>query len=492
MNLNTDLTVLLKHPIVPQLRSISDQLSIDAYLVGGCIRDHILNRPFSKELDIVVVGSGVEFAKATHASLKKTTELKVFKNFGTAMFKYGDITLEFVGARKESYSRHSRKPVVESGSLRDDQLRRDFSINALAVGLNSRNYGQLIDPFNGFKDMKQRLIRTPLEPHRTFSDDPLRMLRAIRFATVLEFEIDPITFKGIISNRHRLEIVSRERVVEELNKILSTQKPSIGFISLDKCGILELILPEITDLKGVDVIDGQSHKDNFYHSLQVVDNISKATSNLWLRWAALLHDIGKSRTKEFTPQGKWTFWNHEAVGSRMVKGIFKRLRMPLNEKLHYVQKLVAMSSRPVSVANDNVTDSAVRRLVFDAGEEIDDLITLCQADITTKNKKKFITYYQNFELVKKKILEVEERDRLRNFQPPISGDFIMNYFNIKPSREVGQIKGAIIEAILQGEIDNNFDQAHIVMSREGEKLGLEAKEKYQKKSPKFNSLDRSR
>ncbi|MCY4267902.1 MAG: HD domain-containing protein, partial [Flavobacteriaceae bacterium] len=440
--------MLLEYDGIQEIQTIANAFSVEAYLVGGCIRDCILRRFPINELDIVIVGDGISFAKKVHAQLKEASKFVVYKTYGTAMFQYNNLVYEFVGARKESYSHDSRNPIVKTGTLRDDLYRRDFTINALAISLNSKTLGNLHDYFNGLGDLKSQLIRTPLEPSKTFSDDPLRILRAIRFATRLEFNIEPKTVAGIQNNRHRLEIVSRERIVDELHKILSTPKPSIGLKLLDEYGILELLIPEVTNLKGIEEIDGYTHKDNFLHTLQVVDNISRTTNKLWLRWAALLHDIGKPTTKKFIPPSKWTFWNHELVGSKMVKPIFKRLHMPLNEHLRYVQKIISMSSRPISIVEDSVTDSAIRRLVFDAGDHIDDLITLCQADITTKNKDRFQDYYNNFEIVKQKIVEVENRDRLRNFQPPISGDFIMDYFNLKPSKQVGVIKEAIKEAIL--------------------------------------------
>ncbi|MCY3999083.1 MAG: HD domain-containing protein [Flavobacteriaceae bacterium] len=477
MNSQIDSGLLLGFDGIQEIQTVADELSIEAYLVGGCIRDYILKRFPIKELDIVIVGDGIAFAKQVHAKLKEVSKFVVYKTYGTAMFQYKNLVYEFVGARKESYSRHSRNPIVKTGTLRDDLYRRDFTINALAVSINSKTLGTLHDYFNGIGDLQSKLIRTPLEPAKTFSDDPLRILRAVRFATRLEFDIEPKTIAGIQNNRHRLEIVSRERIVDELHKILLTPKPSIGLKLLDDHGILELLIPEVTHLKGVEEIDGYTHKDNFLHTLQVVDNISRATHKLWLRWAALLHDIGKPATKKFIPPSKWTFWNHELVGSKMVKPIFKRLHMPLNEHLRYVRKMILMSSRPISIVEDSVTDSAIRRLVFDAGDHIDDLITLCQADITTKNKERFQNYYHNFEIVKRKIVEVENRDRLRNFQPPISGDFIMDYFNIKPSKQVGVIKEAIKEAILQGDIENDYSQAFQLMVQEGKKLGLISNEK---------------
>ena len=417
----------------------ADQLELDCYVVGGFVRDYFINRE-SKDIDILVIGSGIEMAQAVSKQLKNTSKIKIFKTYGTAMLKYLDYEVEFVGARKESYSNNSRNPKVSTGTLEDDINRRDFTINSLAIGLSKNNYGELIDYHNGLDDIKSKIIRTPLDPEITFNDDPLRMLRAIRFASSLDFTIDK-EIVNIISNLNtRIEIITKERIVEEINKILISNKPSGGFLLLERTGLLDIILPEISALKGIDEIEGQTHKDNFYHTLEVVDNISKETDNLWLRWSALLHDIGKVPTKKFNKKIGWTFHGHEFEGSKMVYKIFKRLKMPLNDKMKYVQKIVLMSSRPIVLAEDNVTDSAVRRLIFDAGESIDDLMTLCEADITTKNKERFKKYRQNFKNVRAKILEVEERDNIRNFQPPITGQEIMKTFNLKPCRYIGQIK----------------------------------------------------
>ena len=423
---------------------------------------------------MVTVGSGIELAKAVQKQLPGTQAVQQFKSYGTAMVKWRDISLEFVGARKESYSQNSRNPKVTQGTLEDDQNRRDFTINALAVSLNRKDKGTLIDPFNGLDDLQNGIIRTPLEPTVTYSDDPLRMLRAIRFATQLNFKIEDKSIVAIKKNAHRIGIISKERIVDELHKIVLTTKPSSGFLMLEQNDLLEGILPELIQLKGIDEIEGKSHKDNFYHTLEVVDNISQHTENLWLRWAALLHDIGKAPTKKFHPKIGWTFHGHEFVGSKMVHKLFKRLKMPLNEKMKYVQKLVMLSSRPIIIAEDIVSDAAVRRLVFDAGEILEDLITLCEADITTKNPDRFKRYRNNFKIVRKKIKEVEKRDRVRNFQPPVTGEVIMNHFNLRPCKEIGMIKEAIKEAILEGEIPNEYNAAFALMIKKGSEIGLEA------------------
>tara|TARA_B100000029_G_scaffold157400_1_gene152729 strand:+ start:113 stop:1531 length:1419 start_codon:yes stop_codon:yes gene_type:complete len=454
----------------------ADQLGLDCYAVGGFVRDAYL-KVDSKDVDILVIGSGIEMAKLVSKKLKNTSKIKIFKTYGVAMLKYLDYEIEFVGARKESYSDNSRNPNISTGTFEDDINRRDFTINSLALGLNKNNYGKLIDLHNGKEDIESKTIRTPLNPKVTFNDDPLRMLRAIRFASTLEFKIDKENINVISNLSARIEIITKERIVEEINKILLSNKPSIGFLLLENTGLLKIILPEISDLKGIDEIEGQTHKENFYHTLEVVDNISKETDNLWLRWAALLHDIGKVSTKKFNKKIGWTFHGHEFEGSKMVYRIFKRLKMPLNEKMKYVQKIVLMSSRPIVLAQDNITDSAVRRLIFDAGDYIDDLMTLCEADITTKNKERYKKYRQNFKNVRNKIAEVEERDNIRNFQPPITGQQIMKTFNIKPCKNVGQIKEAIKEAILEGEIKNNPDEAYNLMIKEGKKLGLKPNER---------------
>jgi len=461
----------LKHTIFKIISESAAQLKIDSYVIGGFVRDFLLERGNAKDIDIVAIGSGIALAKQVANNLPNKPKVQVFKTYGTAMLRYDDIEIEFVGARKESYNENSRNPIVENGTLEDDQNRRDFTINALALSLNKENYGELLDPFNGLNDLDKGIIRTPLNPDITYSDDPLRMMRAIRFATQLNFEIEENSLKAITRNKDRIKIITKERIVVELNKILESETPSIGFLLLEKTGLLQYILPELVALKGIDEVEGQRHKDNFYHTLEVVDNISKTTSNLWLRWAALLHDIGKAPTKKFHKKIGWTFHAHEFVGAKMVFRLFKRLKMPLNDKMKFVQKMVMMSSRPIVLASD-VTDSAVRRLVFDAGDHVDDLMTLCEADITTKNPKKFKKYHNNFQKVRDKIVEVEERDHVRNFQPPISGEEIMAAFNLKPSREIGIIKEAIKEAILEGDIPNEHNAAYDLMLKEGKKLGL--------------------
>ncbi|MDA7699046.1 CCA tRNA nucleotidyltransferase [Flavobacteriaceae bacterium] len=447
------------------------------YVIGGFVRDHLLNRSHKKDIDIVALDSGIDLAIAVQNKLKGAKAVQVFKTYGTAMVHWNNTDLEFVGARKESYSKESRNPEVKPGTLEDDQNRRDFTINALAISLNKNDFGLLIDPFNGLKDLEEGVLRTPLDPDITYSDDPLRMLRAIRFATQLDFTIASDSYDSISRNAERIDIITKERIVEELNKILMTPKPSKGFILLEKTGLLQRILPELIDLKGVEEIEGQKHKDNFYHTLEVVDNLCKNSDDLWLRWAALLHDIGKVPTKKFKPPVGWTFHNHEFVGAKMTYNLFKRMKMPLNEKMKFVQKMVFMSSRPIIIAEEQVTDSAIRRLVFDAGPFIDDLITLCEADITTKNPERFERYHNNFKIVREKIILVEEKDHLRNFQPPISGETIMKYFDLKPSKEIGLIKEAIKEAILEGEIPNEREAALKKMKSEGKKLGLTFHEK---------------
>ncbi|WP_318639738.1 CCA tRNA nucleotidyltransferase [Flavobacterium ardleyense] len=463
----------LQNPIFKITAQASQHLGIDSYVIGGFVRDFILGRDSKKDIDIVAVGSGIELALKVSSLLPNRPKVQIFKNYGTAMLRYKDLDIEFVGARKESYNRDSRNPIVESGTLREDQERRDFTINALAFSLNENNYGELLDPFDGITDLSNKIIRTPLDPDITFSDDPLRMLRAIRFAAQLEFTIDNEAFESIIRNKDRIEIISGERIVEELNKILSCPQPSHGMLLLYKSGLLDIILPELTALNNVEEIGGQTHKNNFYHTLEVVDNISKNTQDVWLRWAALLHDIGKAPTKRFDKKIGWTFHTHEFVGGKMVKKIFERLHMPLNHKMKFVQKMVIMSSRPIVLSEDTVTDSAVRRLIFDAGEDVESLMTLCSADITTKNPNKFKKYHQNFEDVRKKLIEVEERDQVRNFQPPITGEEIMKLFNLKPSREIGILKEAVKEAILEGEIPNEYQAAYDFVVKKAEKMGLE-------------------
>ncbi len=462
----------LSHPIFKTIATSAQELGFPSFVIGGYVRDHILQRGNAKDIDIVTLGSGIDLAKKVASKLKDATEVKVFKNFGTAMIKSQGVELEFVGARKESYQRNSRKPIVENGSLEDDQNRRDFTINTLALSLNQDSFGALTDPFKGLKDLKNGIIRTPLEPGITYSDDPLRMMRAVRFATQLNFTIEAGSLEAIAANKERIKIVSEERIVDELHKILAADKPSIGLGLLHKAQLLAFILPELTALEGIDEIEGQKHKDNFWHTLEVVDNIAQTTDNLWLRWAALLHDIGKAPTKKYHKKIGWTFHGHEFVGSKMVYRIFKRLRMPLNDKMKFVQKMVYMSSRPIVLSEEFVTDAAVRRLVFDAGNYVDDLMTLCEADITTKNPRKQRKYKNNFKIVRNKILEVEERDRIRNFQPPVSGEEIMKAFNLKPSKEIGVIKDAIKEAILEGEIPNDYAAAYAFMLLRGKQLGL--------------------
>lgn len=462
----------LQNPIFKIISQASKNLNLDSYVIGGFVRDFILKRGNAKDIDVVAIGSGIALAKEVSNLLPNKPKVQVFKTYGTAMLRYDDIEIEFVGARKESYNEDSRNPVVENGTLEDDQNRRDFTINALALNLSEDNFGDLLDPFNGIKDLENKIIRTPLNPDITYSDDPLRMMRAIRFATQLDFKIENQSLKAITRNNKRIKIITNERIVVELNKILESPTPSIGFLLLEETGLLQYILPELTALKGIDEIEGQRHKDNFYHTLEVVDNIAKHTDNVWLRWAALLHDIGKAPTKKFSNKVGWTFHGHEFEGSKMVFHLFKRLKMPLNEKMKYVQKLVFMSSRPIVLAQDIVTDSAVRRLLFDAGDYVDDLMTLCEADITTKNPKKFKKYHNNFKIVRDKLVEVEEKDSVRNFQPPVSGEEIMETFNIKPSREVGLIKEAIKEAILEGDIPNEHQAAFSLMLEKGKALGL--------------------
>lgn len=462
----------LQNPIFKTLGQAAKELNIECYVIGGFVRDFLLQRGTAKDIDVVAIGSGIELAQKVALLLPNKPQVSVFKNFGTAMLKHEGIELEFVGARKESYHRDSRKPVVEDGTLEDDQNRRDFTINALALSLNNDNFGDLIDPFKGVSDLEKKIIRTPLQPDITYSDDPLRMMRAIRFATQLDFQIELASLQAITKNKERIKIISKERIVDELHKIIASKKPSLGFSLLHKTELLPYILPELVALQGIEEIEGQRHKDNFWHTLEVVDNICATTDNLWLRWAALLHDIGKAPTKKFHKKLGWTFHGHEFVGSKMVYKLFKRLRMPLNDKMKFVQKMVMMSSRPIVLAEDYATDSAIRRLVFDAGDNVEDLMILCEADITTKNTKKQKKYENNFKLVRQKIQEVEARDHVRNFQPPVSGEEIMKIFNLKPSKEIGIIKEAIKEAILDGEIPNEHEAAKNFMFKKAKELGL--------------------
>lgn len=466
----------IQYAVFQYITQAAKELNIDAYVIGGFVRDFILERGDAKDIDVVAIGSGIDLALKVSELLPHKPKVQVFKTYGTAMLRYQDVEIEFVGARKESYTEDSRNPEVEAGSLQDDQNRRDFTINALAISLNHNSLGNLLDPFGGVNDLQAKIIRTPLDPDITYSDDPLRMMRAIRFAAQLNFQIENQSLQAISKNADRLKIITRERVMVEVHKILESNVPSIGFLHLEKTKLLKQILPELTDLKGVQEVEGQKHKDNFYHTLEVVDNIAQNTNDLWLRWAALLHDIGKAPTKRFSKKIGWTFHNHEFVGSKMVFKLFKRLKLPLNNKMKFVQKMVLLSSRPIVLAS-NVTDSAVRRLVFDAGDEIDSLMTLCEADITTKNPNKFKRYHHNFKIVRQKIKEVEERDRVRNFEPPITGEIIMKTFQLQPCREIGQIKDYIKEAILDGVIANNYEQAYQLMLTRGAKLGLSPKTK---------------
>ncbi len=463
----------LKQSVFKKISKAAEIQEVETYVIGGFVRDYILQRGVVKDIDIVAVGSGIELANQVSRLLPNKPKVQVFKTYGTAMLRADDIEIEFVGARKESYNENSRNPVVENGTLEDDQNRRDFTINTLALSLSPQKYGELLDPFGGVRDLEAKIIRTPLDPDITYSDDPLRMMRAIRFATQLNFTIEKESLDAISRNKNRIKIITKERIVEELHKIMLSDVPSIGFILLEKTGLLKYILPELTALKGIDEEEGQTHKDNFYHTLEVVDNISQNTDDLWLRWAALLHDIGKAPTKRFHKRNGWTFHGHEFVGAKMVFQLFKRLKMPLNDKMKFVQKMVLMSSRPIVIASE-VTDSAVRRLIFDAGNYINQLMTLCEADITTKNPKRFRKYHNNFKIVRQKMIEVEERDQIRNFQPPITGEKIMETFNIKPSREIGIIKEAIKEAILEGVIPNEYDAAYNYMMQKGIELGLKA------------------
>ena len=465
--------IFLKDKIFQIISQTAKEHGVRAFVIGGFVRDCFLQRPLN-DIDIVIEGSGIEIAQTV--SRKTRSKVSVFKNFGTAMFIYNNMQIEFVGARKESYNQNSRKPIVENGSLEDDQKRRDFTINALAFSLQEEDYGNLIDPFNGVADLQQGLIRTPLDPDITYSDDPLRMIRAIRFASQLNFTIVPESIESIKRNRHRLNILSRERIAEEMHKILLSEKPSVGLSLLQQTQLLEEFLPQLSALKGVETMEGKGHKENFAHTLQVVDNIAQHTNNLWLRWAALLHDIGKPATKKYEPGIGWTFHGHDFIGSKMVPPVFKQLKMPLNEKMKYVQKLVALHLRPIALVENTVTDSAIRRLLFDAGDDIDDLMTLCEADITSKNEAKVKKHKANFQLVRQKLVEVEAKDAIRNFKNPITGELIMEYYGIKPSMEIGIIKEYVKEAILDGNIENDFNQAFELMKQKGAEMGLIHKE----------------
>ncbi|GGG83310.1 tRNA nucleotidyltransferase [Parapedobacter pyrenivorans] len=460
----------LQLPIFSLLSDVADESQTECYVIGGYVRDQIMGRDFRNDIDILVVGSGIDFA--TRIGNRLDTKVTTYRNFGTAMISYGALQIEFVGARKESYRADSRKPIVEDGSLHDDQNRRDFTINAMALSLNKHDFGRLLDPFDGRTDIQCRTIRTPLDPKETFSDDPLRMMRAIRFATQLNFKIDVMAIKAIVEHSERIKIISRERVADELNKIVSAAKPSIGFNYLFDTGLLHLVFPAMANLHGVEIVDGKGHKDNFYHTLEVLDNVAEQSDDLWLRWAAIMHDIAKPATKRFDKRHGWTFHGHEDKGARMVPKLFADLKLPLNDKMKFVQKLVLLHLRPIVLAQDIVTDSAVRRLLFEAGDDIDSLMALCHADVTTKNDYKKKKYRQNFELVKQKLKDVEERDQIRNWQPPVTGEDIMNAFGLKPGREVGTIKSAIREAILEGDIPNSRDEAYRFMLEKGKQLGL--------------------
>ena len=468
----TDIIQLLdREPLFRELAQTADKLQLECYVVGGYVRDLFLERP-TNDIDIVVVGSGIAMAEALTKRLGRAAHLSVFKNFGTAQVKYHHQEIEFVGARRESYSHDSRKPIVEDGTLEDDQMRRDFTINALAICLNAARYGELVDPFDGLWDLEDGLLRTPTDPDITFSDDPLRMMRCVRFATQLNFRIDDETFAALERNAERLSIISGERIIEELNKIMRAPLPSIGFVELQRCGLLPIILPELSALDNVETRNGKSHKNNFYHTLEVLDNVARRTDNVWLRWAALLHDIGKAKTKRWEPAVGWTFHNHNFVGEKMTPALFRRLKLPLDERMKYVKKMVGLHMRPIVIADDIVTDSAVRRLLFDAGDDIDDLMLLCEADVTSKNAQRKRNFLNNFKLVREKLVAIEEKDRIRNFQPPVTGDEIMRRFSLPPCREVGLLKAALKDAILDGKVPNSYEEALAFVLQEAEKMGL--------------------
>ncbi|MDR1881869.1 MAG: CCA tRNA nucleotidyltransferase [Prevotella sp.] len=474
LNIQNELKGKFSDKIFETISLAADNMRLECYVIGGYVRDIFLHRP-SKDIDIVTVGKGMELAEAVARKLGKEACLSVFKNFGTAQIKYRDTEIEFVGARRESYQRNSRKPVVEDGTLEDDRNRRDFTINTLAVCLNKSRFGELLDPFNGLQDMENLVIRTPLDPDITFSDDPLRMMRAIRFSSQLGFDIEPETFDAITRNKGRIGIISGERIIDELNKIVLSPKPSVGFIQLDQTGLLSAIFPELVALKGAETKEGMGHKDNFYHTLAVLDNISKKTNDLWLRWSAILHDIAKPAVKRFDTKSGWTFHNHNFIGEKMIPGIFRRLKLPLNEKMKYVQKMVTLHMRPQVLVDENITDSAVRRLLFEAGDDIDDLMTLCQADITSKNPEKVRRYLRNFDIVRRKLKEIEEKDHVRNFQPPIGGEEIMEIFGLSPGKEIGRLKSSVKDAILDGVIPNEYDAAYEYLIQKAGKTGLKPK-----------------
>jgi len=466
-------SVDLSNKIFKVISQAGEELNYEVFVVGGYVRDQLLGRnKDNKDIDFVCVGSGITFAQKAAKLISPKLKVAIFKNYGTAMFKYEGVDYEFVGARKESYLRDSRNPIVEEGTLEDDQNRRDFTINALAVSLNKNTFGEMVDSFDGVKDLEQKRIKTPLDPDITFSDDPLRMLRAIRFATQLDFVIEQETLDAIARNKDRIQIISQERISVEINKIVLSKKPSIGFLLLDQVGLLDIVFPELTNLKGIEVKNGMGHKDNFFHTLEVLDNICENTTDLWLRWSAILHDIAKPKTKRFEQKNGWTFHGHEVVGARMVKPIFKKFKFPLGAEMRFVEKMVRLHLRPIPLSRDEISDSAIRRLVFDAGNDIENLMILCEADITSKNKDKVKRYLQNFKIVRQKVVEIEEKDNIRNFQPPISGEFIIETFKLKPCREIGTIKNRIKEAILEGEIQNNFEEAKALMYKIAKELGI--------------------